>query len=83
MSDADLDVQAVDRADLTGTVCPMTQVKFRMRIARIADGEVLQVVVKAGDQMRDLPKTIKDEGHRIVAVRQEGDLYHLLVRKGQ
>lgn len=69
-------------ADLTGTVCPMTVVQFGLHIRRVTPDEVLEVILKAGEQMRELPKSIKEEGHRIEAVRQDGDRYHLFVRRG-
>ncbi len=69
--------------DLTGEVCPMTFVRTKLHLEQIASGEVLELVLKEGEQMRNVPRSIKDDGHRIEDVRQDGDRYHLLVRKRQ
>lgn len=67
--------------DLTGEVCPMTFVRAKLHLEQIGPGEMLEFVLKEGEQMRNVPRSIKDDGHRIENVRQEGDRYHLLVRK--
>ena len=69
--------------DLTGEVCPMTFVKAKLRLEQIAPGQILELVLKEGEQMRSVPISLKAEGHKIEAVRREGDRYHLLVRKGE
>lgn len=73
--------EAVPLVDLTGEICPMTFVKAKLHLDRIAPGEALSLVLRAGDQIRNVPRSLRDEGHRIEAVTQEGDRYHLLVRK--
>ena len=69
--------------DLSGTVCPMTFVKARMSLAQVPAGETVEFVLKEGDQMREVPKSLKEEGHQIEAVRKDGDHFHLTVRKLQ
>jgi len=74
---------AVREIDLTGEVCPMTFVRAKLHLDGIAVGDAVTLVLKAGDQIRNVPRSLRDEGHRIEAVRQDGDRYHLLVRKGE
>jgi len=74
---------ARESLDLTGEVCPMTFVKAKLRLERVATGEVVEIVLKEGEQMRSVPMSLKAEGHKIEAVRRDGDRYHLLVRKGE
>jgi tRNA 2-thiouridine synthesizing protein A len=69
--------------DLTGEVCPMTFVKTKLHLDRLETGESLILVLKEGEQMRNVPISLKAEGHRIEAVRNEGDRFYLLVRKGE
>ena len=69
-------------ADLTGEVCPMTFVKVKLHLEQIQAGEVLELFLKDGEHMRNVPRSIKDEGHKIVKVDpQEGGRYRLLVVK--
>ena len=69
------------RVDLTGAVCPMTFVRFKLEIEKIAPGEAIEIILKEGEQMQNVPRSVKEEGHRIESVRQEEDGYHLVVRK--
>jgi len=68
-------------ADLTGDVCPMTFVKAKLHLEQVGPGQLLEIIIKDLEAARDLPRSIKDEGHRIEAVRQDGGLYHFFVRK--
>jgi len=73
----------VREVDLTGEVCPMTFVKAKLHLDAVAVGDALTLKLKAGEQIRNVPRSLRDEGHRIEAVRREGDLYYLVVRKGE
>ena len=67
--------------DLSCEVCPMSFVKFKLNLDRIGPGELMEVVLGQGEHMVNIPRNIKDEGHKIEAVSRQGDKYHLLVRK--
>jgi len=82
MAEAAKDLVPVRCVDLTGEICPMTFVKAKLVLGQIAPGQVLEIVLKEGEQMHNVPKSIKEEGHRIEGVKQEGNLYHLFVRRG-
>ncbi|HUW32924.1 MAG TPA: sulfurtransferase TusA family protein [Planctomycetota bacterium] len=69
-------------ADLTGHVCPMTFVRFKLEIDKLAPGELLEIILKAGEQIQNVPRSIKAEGHKIEGVKEEGSKFRLLVRKG-
>jgi len=69
-------------ADLCGEVCPMTFVKAKLHLERVAAGEVLELVLKDDEQLRSTAMSLKEEGHRIESVRQQDGRYHVLVRKG-
>ena len=81
MTDAPLQAQPTRVADLTGYVCPMTFVRFKLEIEKIGPGQALEIVLKEGEQMRNVPRSIKAEGHHIESIRQEAGKYRLLVRK--
>lgn len=81
MTDTHEEVQQTRCVDLTGEVCPMTFVRAKLYLDEIGPGEVLEIVLKAGEQMQDLPRSIKNEGHQIESVREDGGRYHLLVRR--
>ncbi len=67
--------------DLSAEICPMTFVKLKLHMDRISPGELIEVVVKEGEHMVNVPRNLGDEGHKIEAVSREGENYHLLVKK--
>jgi len=73
----------VQQVDLTGEVCPMTFVRAKLHLEQLGPGEAIEFVLKEGDHMRNVPRSIKEEGHVIEAVRREGERVYLLVRKSE
>lgn len=69
------------RVDLSGTVCPMTLVKARMGLARLEAGETVEFILRGGDQVREVPKSLKEDGHWIEGICPEDGRFVLKVRK--
>jgi tRNA 2-thiouridine synthesizing protein A len=80
--DAAENATPVRSADLTGEVCPMTFVKLKLHLEQVSSGEIIEVLLKDGEHMRNVPRSVKAEGHRIARVEPiEGGRYRLLVVK--
>lgn len=73
---------SVRTIDLTGTKCPMTFVRAKVALGRIADGQALELVLLTGEQMQTVPASLKAEGHHIENVTRDGQRFRLRVRKG-
>lgn len=72
-----------DTLDITDVVCPMTFVKAKMRLEDLDDGQVLAVHLNNGEPIQNVPRSLKDEGHKVLSVEQNADgSYNLLVEKG-
>ncbi len=71
-------------ADLTGEVCPMTFVRVKLHLEQIRSGEALEVILREGEHMKNVPRSVKGEGHRIVDVTplDDGRYRLLIVRDG-
>ena len=66
--------------DLTGVLCPMNFVQTKMEIEDMEAGQVLEVILEDGAPIKNVPKSIKEEGHKIVYVGKTDDgKYRLLV----
>ena len=72
-----------ERVDLSPEVCPMTFVKAKLHLERLKPGELIEFVLNSGEHMRSVPRSIKEDGHRIEAVHREGGKCRLLVRRGE
>jgi tRNA 2-thiouridine synthesizing protein A len=67
--------------DLRGVVCPMNFVKTKLKLESMEDGEILEVVLDTGEPIQNVPKSLKDEGYKIVGVQKEDDHFKIRVEK--
>jgi tRNA 2-thiouridine synthesizing protein A len=67
--------------DITGDVCPMTFVKVKMGLQRIASPGKLNVRLKE-DALKNVISSLKAEGHRVTNVSREEGAFLLEVTKG-
>ncbi|MCF6158398.1 MAG: sulfurtransferase TusA family protein [wastewater metagenome] len=70
-----------DSIDLRGVLCPMNFVKTKLKLEMMEAGKVLEVVLDDGEPMRSVPRSLKEEGHKIIKVENVQGVYHLLVKK--
>jgi TusA-related sulfurtransferase len=69
--------------DITGVTCPMTLVQIKVALEELSPGEVLAIRLNDGEPVENLPRSLKDEGHRVLKLRGNPDgTFQLLVRKG-
>ncbi|MBR1672941.1 MAG: sulfurtransferase TusA family protein [Fretibacterium sp.] len=79
---AENEIKANDFVDITDVVCPVTFVKAKVALEELDAGQVLSIRMNDGEPVQNVPRSIKDEGHQILKLRQNDDgSYELLVRK--
>jgi len=78
-----MDDMIIDEAiDITAAVCPVTFVKVKAALEELEDGRILSIKLSDGEPVRNVPRSIKEEGHKILKLTDNGDgTYNLLVRK--
>lgn len=64
--------QADHEIDITQDVCPMTFVRTRLALDRMAPGQVLLVRLKGEEPLRNVPRTAAEQGHEVLSLEQEG-----------
>ncbi len=69
--------------DLRGVLCPINFVKTKLKLETMEDGQVLEVTLDDGEPMRNVPRSIKEEGHKITKVEKFGDGYKIYIKKNQ
>lgn len=67
--------------DITGDVCPMTLVRVRMALDKVAPGAVLKVKMAAGEPVASIPRTLRGEGHELLCLERVGDHFEAAFRK--
>lgn len=76
------EIKIDETVDITDVVCPVTFVKAKVALEEIDDGQVLAVRMNDGEPVQNVPRSIKEEGHQILKLDDNGDgTYTLLVKK--
>jgi sulfite reductase (ferredoxin) len=57
--------------DLRGVACPMNYVKTKLKLEMMDNGERLEVWLDAGEPIRNVPMSLRNDGHKIL---EEGPL---------
>ena len=79
---AELEFQVDDRVDITDVNCPVTFVKTKVALEELDEGQVLQVHLNNGEPVQNVPRSLKEEGHEILKLEDNGDgTFELYVRK--
>lgn len=69
--------------DITRDSCPMTFVRTRLALDRMAAGEVLLVLLRGDEPRRNVPRTAEEQGHQVLGMEEAADgAARLLIRKG-
>ena len=68
-----------ERLDLRGVVCPLNFVETKLKLEEMKAGQILEVILDDGEPMRNVPRSVKEEGHRVVSVEKVGGSYRLLI----
>ena len=68
--------------DLKGVICPVNFVKTKLKLEEMHDGQILEVIIDDGEPMQNVPRSIKEEGHKIIKVQRLPDAsFRLLIQK--
>lgn len=71
------------KIDITNVVCPTTFVKVKVALDDLEDGEALEVRLNEGEPMQNVPRSLKNEGHKVTGVQNNEDgTWTLFVVKG-
>ncbi|MFD0388978.1 sulfurtransferase TusA family protein [Tistrella bauzanensis] len=57
--------------DVTHHVCPMTFVKTKLMIGKMSAGEIGEVRLNGGEPLENVPRSVVELGHQIVALNEE------------
>ena len=55
--------------DITDKVCPLTFVHTRLTIDSMQPGKVLAIVLNEGEPLENVPRSLKELGHKVISVR--------------
>ncbi|MBU0571517.1 MAG: sulfurtransferase TusA family protein [Candidatus Omnitrophica bacterium] len=67
--------------NLHDVVCPMNFVKTKVELESINPGEILEIFLDEGEAMLNVPRSLKEEGHKILKVIPIDGMYKIIVEK--
>jgi TusA-related sulfurtransferase len=69
--------------DITRDVCPLTFVKTKLLLERMASGETAEIRLKGAEPLENVPRSVREHGHEVLSLAPDGesDSYTLSVRK--
>lgn len=71
--------------DITDQICPMTFVRTKLLIEKMASGETAAVRLKGAEPLDNVPRSVREYGHEVVSLdplEGEGEAgVHILVLK--
>ena len=66
--------------DLRGTPCPINFIRSKLQLEKMATGELLKILLDAGEPIEQVPNSLIMEGYQIESQKDQGDFYTLSVR---
>ncbi len=76
------DFKVTSTVDITDVVCPVTFVKVKVALEELDEGDILSVRLNDGEPVQNVPRSVKEEGHKILKLLSNDDgTYNLIVEK--
>lgn len=65
--------------DITKETCPMTFVKVKLMLAKMAKGEQLEVLLNGGEPLENVPRSCEEQGYKVLSCEPTDNDQHLLL----
>jgi len=69
--------------DLRGVSCPTNFVKAKLAMEMMASGESVQFLLDDGEAVKNVPRSLKAEGHKLLSLEEVDGHYLLTLEKGE
>ncbi|MDH4184541.1 MAG: sulfurtransferase TusA family protein [Nitrospinota bacterium] len=69
------------KMDLSGVACPFNYTKITLRLENLAAGARLEALLDDGAPIRNVPRSLINDGHKIISITPSGGRHLLLVEK--
>ena len=71
-----------ETVDITDVVCPVTFVKTKVALDELDEGQILAVRMNDGEPVQNVPRSVKEEGHKVLRlIKNDDGTYTLIVLK--
>lgn len=70
-----------DELDLRGVICPYNFVKTKLKLETMEPGQILAVLLDDGDPIRNVPRSVSDDGHLVLNQERRDHSYRVVIQK--
>ena len=67
--------------DLLGVKCPFNYVKTKLKMETMESGQVLEVLLDEGEPAKNVPKSIQNDGHKVLSLDKVENHFKLVIEK--
>jgi len=67
--------------DLRKLSCPLNYVKAKLKLEEMEVGQILEVLLDDGEPILSVPRSVKEDGHKILGIRQIETYFKVVVKK--
>jgi len=64
-----------------GVICPYNFVKTKLKLETMEPGQVLAVLLDEGEPIRNVPRSVSDDGHTVLSQEPVAHSYRVIIRK--
>ena len=64
--------------DLRGVSCPINFVKAKLALEGLANGVTARILLDDGEPVKNVPRSLKADGHKLVGLKQAEEGYYIL-----
>ena len=64
--------------DLRGVTCPTNFVKAKLALEDLENGEIAQILLDDGEPVKNVPRSLKSDGHRLIGLKQAEEGHYIL-----
>ena len=68
----------METIDLRGVSCPTNFVKAKLALEDLENGEQVVILLDDGEPVKNVPRSLKAEGHKLIGLSQSEDGHYLL-----
>ena len=76
-----VDMSADAELDLRGVICPYNFVKTKLKLETMDAGQVLAVILDGGEPIRNVPRSVSDDGHTVLRQESFDHAYRIMIKK--
>lgn len=69
--------------DLRGVTCPTNFVMAKLELEDIETGATVEFLLDDGEPVKNVPRSLKSEGHKLLGLQERDGYYVLLLEKGE